>query len=604
MDQQSSILQIGVPLDASSPLFFACLLAAVAIVYVACRKKFAERSVTGSEDYIYQFLPRQLATREEYSKGFMTYFGSIALMVVLLSLIGPKNVASLGITFQKEVSYVVLPLAIAFVLVGALQNVPGLSLLEQMLRQYAHERAYIPAAARATAERLAAADFDFSVYQAALQSPEMRGVEVSDFTRSRRSLEHDWARLSALVYELKSRREAGVTGPLDAGLLRDYEKDLDLIEERQRAMEDEVAAYRTERAKNPGYTNDKLRESIRNNLYKLYVLMGCAVRLKKQPYDDINLALRPFGFKLHRSNTQPPEDLKLTEIGGAAACALLLLFGAVLLAHLKLWAVTPVFAQNFWQPFLDFVPATLPFAAAIFVADLMRRYQIGKGTWFGPAGRRKRRMRPQYIHVALVCGALGYLALVLWGFAQKAPTLDGLKIDLPYALLAMVTGAFYVYHLDNVEMNDRPTLVWEAGPQAVLTGIVGLIAALASWEIVLPTAHLVINGKELSTATDVLDKVVLTAVVSAGIGLWLACYIPRAAAEARYDPLAEARDDRVRTLQAAAMEHFGDTAASTAWLEKPNVVLEGKAPKVAAEQLDGFERAIALLHGPKMLDAA
>jgi hypothetical protein len=65
MDQQSSILQIGVPLDASSPLFFACLLAAVAIVYVACRKKFAERSVTGSEDYIYQFLPRQLATREE-----------------------------------------------------------------------------------------------------------------------------------------------------------------------------------------------------------------------------------------------------------------------------------------------------------------------------------------------------------------------------------------------------------------------------------------------------------------------------------------------------------------------------------------------------------
>jgi len=34
------------------------------------------------------------------------------------------------------------------------------------------------------------------------------------------------------------------------------------------------------------------------------------------------------------------------------------------------------------------------------------------------------------------------------------------------------------------------------------------------------------------------------------------------------------------------------------------VVLEGKAPKVAAEQLDGFERAIALLHGPKMLDAA
>ena len=34
-------LQFGVPLDASSPLFFACLAAAIGLVYLFCRQKFA-----------------------------------------------------------------------------------------------------------------------------------------------------------------------------------------------------------------------------------------------------------------------------------------------------------------------------------------------------------------------------------------------------------------------------------------------------------------------------------------------------------------------------------------------------------------------------------
>jgi hypothetical protein len=83
MDDQSLPLQIGVPLDESSLLFFGCLTGAIGLVYLTCRKKFGERSVTGSDDYIYQFLPRQLATREEYSKGFLTYFGTMALTVQL-----------------------------------------------------------------------------------------------------------------------------------------------------------------------------------------------------------------------------------------------------------------------------------------------------------------------------------------------------------------------------------------------------------------------------------------------------------------------------------------------------------------------------------------
>src|SRR5215468_3611038 len=131
----------------------------------------------------------------------------MALLVVLLSLLGASNLEQIGIAVPKQLGYVGVPLAIAFVLMGALPNVPGLMLIETFLRQFAHERAYIPHAARATAERLAAADFDFSSYaKEALRSPEMRGVKPEDFTQPRYSLELAWARLCCLIFVQKSVR--------------------------------------------------------------------------------------------------------------------------------------------------------------------------------------------------------------------------------------------------------------------------------------------------------------------------------------------------------------------------------------------------------------
>ena len=63
---------------------------------------------------------------------------------------------------------------------------------------------------------------------------------------------------------------------------------------------------------NPGYANEALRRGIRGNLYKLYVLLGCAVRINRQSHHDINLALRPFGFKLNQAPpVQNHNDLKL-----------------------------------------------------------------------------------------------------------------------------------------------------------------------------------------------------------------------------------------------------------------------------------------------------
>jgi hypothetical protein len=57
-------MKIGVPLDEMSILFFASLGAAIWLVYLFCQRKFAEPSNKGNGEFIYQLLPRQLATRE------------------------------------------------------------------------------------------------------------------------------------------------------------------------------------------------------------------------------------------------------------------------------------------------------------------------------------------------------------------------------------------------------------------------------------------------------------------------------------------------------------------------------------------------------------
>jgi len=383
----------------------------------------------------------------------------------------------------------------------------------------------------------------------------------------------------------------GVTGSLDAGLLRDYQRDLDLVESQKRSMEAQVATYRAARAGDPYYTNETLRGDIVANLYKLYILLGCAVRLKTQPNDDIDLALRPLGFKLNHA-TRPPGtgDLKLVSLTAVAAGTTLLGLAAMGLGQLGLWEMSPVYPQTMLQPFLDAAATLVPHATAIMVADLMRRHAVNKGSWFAASGPRQRANMANYIRVALVCGVAGYLGLILYGLTQGPPTQASFTIEVPNALLAMVTGGFYVYHLDNAETGLRPSRAWELGSESVLTGLCGLIAACATWQTMLGSA---------AAATD---KIILTTLINAAIGFALAWYLPQAAAAARYDPLADASKERVGALETAARLRLGNSAP--AWLDQPHPVLGSTSPRnAAAADVEGYERAVSLLQTPTAVAA-
>jgi hypothetical protein len=577
-------MQFGVPLDENSLVFFGCLIAAIGLIYLYCRQKFNER-ITGDGDYVYQLLPRQMATQDEYAKGFMIYFGTMAATVILLSLIGPKNLNALGISLAAEVGYVVVPLAIAFMWVGVLPNVPGLQAIEKTLRQYAQEQAYIPQSAQCTAERLAGADFDFAKYGVdALQSPELRGVERIDFTAPRRSIEHDWARLCCLVYEEKSRRMAGLFGELDSKLLSDYAKDLDAIEIEKVAMESEVAAYRAEKNAKPGYVNEALWSSIQKNLHKLYILIGCAVRLKQKPYQDNNVPLRQLGFRLTSASQPSRDDLMLVCIAVIAIAVLATDFVAVVIGQLGLWTLSPPFPQTFYQPFVDTANLLVLFGVAIIVADLLRKRAVKKGWWHALPRNTRMQINGNYLRVAIACGVFSYIAMLLWGLAFAPLTKVSLEMLLPNVLLAMLTGGFYVYHLDNVETETRPARIVEVGGQAIFTGIIGLAVSAASLSVIFPPRL-------------VADHILLQYVICTIIGLALGWYIPKIAVTGRLHSISgNAR--RAHALESAATDRFESAVIAQEWLDTPHPALGGKSPRIAAEAVDGHQRAMALLRGP------
>jgi len=424
-----------------------------------------------------------------------------------------------------------------------------------------------------------------------MQSPELRGVEPADFTCSRGSLKHSWARLCCLISIQKSGVE-GLIDSLDASLLRDYRSDLELIETQKKSMESEVAAYRKAKAKDPFYTNDDLRRAIRDNLYKLYILLGCAVRLKMQPHEDADLALGRLGFKLNHARRMPRTgDLQLIGLTMGAATITLVGLVAWALGRFDLWTMSPVFPQKVYQPFLDTVSTLLPHATAIIVADLVRQRAVYKHRWFADTDLRRRPNLANHIRVALACGIAGYASLILWGLTQQEPTANGLLIDAPYALLAMVTGGFYVYHLDNAELGQRPSRGWELGSQTVLTGLCGLVAACLTWELI------------FGSAGAAIDKIILTGMINGLIGFEFAWYFPSAAVASHYDPLNHVREERLYALERAARMRFGDTDAPI-WLDRPHPALGSQSPRAAAAAgTEGFENAMHLLQGPRPLAA-
>ncbi|MGB9369041.1 MAG: hypothetical protein WCE79_23810 [Xanthobacteraceae bacterium] len=574
-------IQLGVPFDETSHYFFLSLAVGAAVVFFFSLKKFGESTVDKSEDDFIARLPiKYLASHDVYARAMLLYIGVMVLTLTAFSLLGPS---ALGLGGDKvpETATSVLPLFVALILVGIIPNFSMLQSIERRIRQFAHERAYIPASARAMAERMAAAEFAFERYatDAILGLPLMADLLRSDLGSSRGSLEYSWARLCCLSYEMQWGKAAELIGTLEE--LRNS------LEEKRQALAKEIGQYRQQRAATPGYTNEKLHQNTRKVLRELHLLLGCAVRAHSSPNTDINVELNKFGFVLDPTPSPDPKagDVIVAGLGIMTFSLLVLGLGAAALG--LLWKTSNYFPSSALDAFLWAASAGSAHASAIVIAHLIRSRSIRGSRWVLP-GDRPGSQLANCIRVAAACAAGGYVVLMVWGVIyQGTVTAALLKGMAAYALMPAATGGFYILHLDNVASGRRPSRLIEICLQASVTAFCGL-AACCAW--------LTLVGER---PLHNYDLVLMVTLFGAVIGGSLAWYIPEAVPDRKFDPLADAREQRIRALESAAIVRFQDPALAKIWLDQSDVRLGNQTPRQAAGRVETYEDAVGLLYERK-----
>lgn len=573
--------------------FFVGLSIGAFVVALGSLQKFNEPSgPRGEGDLIRQLLPKDLTTHEEYSRAFLLYY--LAPMLCLLfgiALLGP-GILKLAKIDLPEVGWGagVWPIAAALMLAG-LVNVAWIKELELQLRRFAHDRAYIPERARATAERLRIADFDFSGYRRSLSAPAMNGVKQHDFDSDPETVEYAWARLSCLSYKIGRRREADGSADLDSDMLERYTPQLAEIASRRQSMLQDMDQYRGDiAAGNPAPAN-ALVQRIDNAFRQLCLLLGCAVLLKRGRRADMSSAFHPFGFRLSAiANTEGNPNLIIVGLTIMTASILVLVFAAVIIAWQfgtgSAWTPSVDYPKMSYDPFLWAISAALSYGTAVVVADRMRARLIRGQRWFASGTADP----ANYIRVAVISGLAGYVVMCLWGAVLQGPAYGLFTGAAPYALLPAATGAFYAAHLDNVAFALRPARYREIGAQALVTGFCALIAAPA-WLTL---------GRGVSGAADF---IALSGVLGVAAGASLAWYIPVAAEARQNTPLKVVLSARLTKLEAIARERFRSEELARQWLHEPSSDLDNKSPLSAAEDIEAYNKVVNLLPRPSVAAA-
>jgi hypothetical protein len=251
-------------------------------------------------------------------------------------------------------------------------------------------------------------------------------------------------------------------------------------------------------------------------------------------------------------------------------------------ASSSFWQPSSDFPKSFSEPFIWAISSLLGHGTAIYVANKIRSRKVAKARWFTKAGPNLKRNAANYILVAVASGIAGFCMLYLWSVSLFGSASIKLAIVIgPFAMLPAVTGAFYAFHLDSVDLNSRPARIWEVTVQAVTTAFFGFAAASAAYAI---------DGTD-----SIVDFVIFYTALGFVIGGSLAWYIPSAAASNRYDPLADVLTVRIAALQAAAVKKYGSQEAATQWVEQPNPSLNDNMPKAVVGDIAMYEKAVTLL---------
>jgi len=561
--------------------FLISLLLAVLIILIFAARRFDEATMTPDpRDPTTQLLPRFLANRRQYVNGRLLYVGGLITVLVCFSALGPRALA-IGQDEVPDAPYT-LPLVVALVIVGVLPNFPVVQQVELALRRFAHERAFIPQSARAIAERIAAATFDFSQYAQpeVLANPSMRGVLEEDFLARRGSLERNWAKLSSLLYKLRRAHTSGEKLNLDDELLTRYWADVEQIATTRRAMEEDIAEYRALKSSGTFPNQEELEDRVVASLRKVYVLIGCAAQLRCLQAEHFTNTLEKFGFRFADKDIVQTGGQAMV-LTGAGVVALTVFFVAWLWEALRLVledSISAAFGMSLASPIRLAVSAFIAHGAAMLVVDRFRRGRMRHGGWFKTDG--KKEPAGSAYAVAAICAWVASAAVLLvWGAIFVEPSWNMAGEAARFALLPTVSGVFLAFQLDRVETGSCGNTTIGILSQAAITGFCGYVAIGARFG----------SGSAQSAATEYVMQIVL---IGVAIGALLGWYLSYAATKQLDD---SAEDIRADVLRHMAFRHFRDVAAAERWLATPQASLDGRSPAGAMHNPASFEVALGLL---------
>src|SRR5262245_19215481 len=156
-----------------NPTFLVCLLVGACVVFKFSFEQFGKPSVSQDENDPWKFVPpRNLTPWRQYLIGFFVYSGSLMLIFLAISIVGPKpfvliaNAAGVpvGEFDTKLTDFSIFPVFVALFLANFYPtlHVPAWLDFEIVIRRLAHRIAYIPKNMDLIFNYMRFSDFDLS----------------------------------------------------------------------------------------------------------------------------------------------------------------------------------------------------------------------------------------------------------------------------------------------------------------------------------------------------------------------------------------------------------------------------------------------------------
>ena len=590
-----------------NPVFLICLFTGTFVVLKFCFDQFDKPAVSQDENDPWKFVaPRNLTPPRQYLVGFSVYCGSLLLLFLGISLVGPDKfheiTHSLGLS-NSELdgalkSSSTFPFVVAFLIVGLYPNLPIPKWLdvEIVIRRLAHRIAYIPKNMDLIFNYMRFSDFDLpqeKIDNAWNAIGLRRLVLDSTDCGSIRPLLDRTVLLYVRALNLATDGEVDnirVMQDLSVEVFRQYRDQIQQVELSIQAVYSRLSELNgpntSERRKSIQIAHKELIKS----LEFLYVVFACAITGKGM--DRISKRLSTLGF---RSTFEPdarvPWDPILKSLGAAA----MVLAAAWFVAANTFLTVDKVSDLGIPTKSIEVLGTLIVILTVHLVATVeslrVRARLIRLDRYYFETGN------PQavaYIKLFAMCAIVclaSYLILnvgtLISAFAQTASSPDRPSLLTPaqvvwayfwtYLVCSIVPACCGVMTAYTIERSIETRL--ERLASGVLQGAAMATAALLAVEL---------------TSDAPWGFRIFTLVLYGGLGLVLGYMLP-AAIRRHWAAVEKRLPDKIAVLRTSVLQYFYNIQQFTEWLNVRNEGLNGRRPLDVLSEETGLHQLTSLV---------